>query len=796
MSIADHGYHMYTTIKKTTVEKDIGVVIDDKMTFSDHLAEKINKANKIRSQVDVESRVYQANDKGDADSHNKGPPDVAEVDSKELSKEWLGIDTPCKIRSRESLSAIKRATTVHCKTVIANISCQIQAGSFYPVRLQSYCPSNGKVRGKHVGCFVDSRENRILRGHAGQLKRNTPTLCSDICYQRGYIYSGVQYGKECFCGNEEIPLQMKVADSLCNMPCTGDSHLKCGDYLHINIYQTGLAKYVPQALKGPSSAGRNIPVRIVFILTVNGRAMRQLSRLVKALYHKDHYFFIHVDSRQDYLFREVLKLEEQFDNIHVSRYRLSTIWGGASLLKILLHCMQQVLQIKSWNWDFVINLSESDYPIKKNEELVSFLTNNKERNFLKSHGHDTNRFLQKQGLDRTFLECETHMWRIGERRLPLAKISWWEALRRFIPTPCCLLSHSSILFSATHASASLSRTTTFMLRTGRGTTPGLESYWENRYHHEDKPSSNNDAALTLYHAGARLSTQSLSHLITTEKNDCAIYATSVLQAYSYHVSDTFKGVVIQFVGTISGQGTFHLETWIFPHVKYRLPFEKPNHRLTDLEVGTDFDVKEQVFRNFGGAMGPNSDVTVATRWSGGVTGDERVVSHNFELRKPLLPGSWMMRVLIDNVVIASHSFLILPLQFVQGRQISVKEARMLHKGPSEPYTNADLSHSSLLLSLGQPGNSSAQEVSALHSHLHGPKLSNWIDNLVTRFYTIQDSCYIPSQHVPECVHVLLDSCTKNIWSSQSPDPKSHLGEIDPKTGKIVDSYRIGNSEFR
>ncbi|KAG7155492.1 hypothetical protein Hamer_G024702, partial [Homarus americanus] len=47
------GYHMYTTIKKTTVEKDIGVVIDDKLTFSDHLAEKINKANKIMREVDT-----------------------------------------------------------------------------------------------------------------------------------------------------------------------------------------------------------------------------------------------------------------------------------------------------------------------------------------------------------------------------------------------------------------------------------------------------------------------------------------------------------------------------------------------------------------------------------------------------------------------------------------------------------------------------------------------------------------------------------------------------------------------
>lgn len=52
----------------------------------------------------------------------------------------------------------------------------------------------GKMRGKHMGCFIDSRESRILRGHATQLKRNTPSICCDICYQRGYVYAGVQYG--------------------------------------------------------------------------------------------------------------------------------------------------------------------------------------------------------------------------------------------------------------------------------------------------------------------------------------------------------------------------------------------------------------------------------------------------------------------------------------------------------------------------------------------------------------------------------------------------------------------------
>ena len=38
---------MQGTIITTRKEKDIGVIIDDKLTFSDHLAEKINKANSI-----------------------------------------------------------------------------------------------------------------------------------------------------------------------------------------------------------------------------------------------------------------------------------------------------------------------------------------------------------------------------------------------------------------------------------------------------------------------------------------------------------------------------------------------------------------------------------------------------------------------------------------------------------------------------------------------------------------------------------------------------------------------------
>ena len=37
------------------------------------------------------------------------------------------------------------------------------------------------------------------------------------------------------------------------------------------------------------------PVRVVFMLTVHGRSLRQVKRLLKSIYHSNHYYYFHVD---------------------------------------------------------------------------------------------------------------------------------------------------------------------------------------------------------------------------------------------------------------------------------------------------------------------------------------------------------------------------------------------------------------------------------------------------------------------------------------------------------------------
>ncbi|XP_007543459.1 xylosyltransferase 1 [Poecilia formosa] len=160
------------------------------------------------------------------------------------------------------------------------------------------------------------------------------------------------------------------------------------------------------------------PVRIAFVLVIHGRASRQFQRLFKAIYHTSHFYYIHVDQRSNYLHRQVQALASQYPNVRVTPWRMATIWGGASLLTMYLRSMADLLAMRDWSWDFFINLSAADYPIRNNNQLVAFLSKFRDLNFIKSHGRDNARFIRKQGLDRLFYECDTHMWRLGDRKIP------------------------------------------------------------------------------------------------------------------------------------------------------------------------------------------------------------------------------------------------------------------------------------------------------------------------------------------------------------------------------------------
>lgn len=72
--------------------------------------------------------------------------------------------------------------------------------------------------------------------------------------------------------------------------------------------------------------------------------------------------------RSNYLHRQVLQFASQYPNVRVTPWRMATIWGGASLLSTYLQSMQDLMEMKDWMWDFFINLSAADYPIRYSDE--------------------------------------------------------------------------------------------------------------------------------------------------------------------------------------------------------------------------------------------------------------------------------------------------------------------------------------------------------------------------------------------------------------------------------------------
>ena len=58
-------------------------------------------------------------------------------------------------------------------------------------------------------------------------------------------------------------------------------------------------------------------------------------------------------------------MAEDYENVRLVKKRYATIWGGASLLSMHLQCMRELLEDnQDWDWDYFINLSESDFPVK------------------------------------------------------------------------------------------------------------------------------------------------------------------------------------------------------------------------------------------------------------------------------------------------------------------------------------------------------------------------------------------------------------------------------------------------
>ncbi|KAF4554906.1 Hypothetical protein D9617_3g019750 [Elsinoe fawcettii] len=93
----------------------------------------------------------------------------------------------------------------------------------------------------YQGCAPDNVGTRTLTGYSNVYNTDQGTTSVDTCIAKckGYQYMGLEYGKQCFCGNS-IPTDRVPSSTTygqCNMPCAGNSSQICGGGSQLSLYK-------------------------------------------------------------------------------------------------------------------------------------------------------------------------------------------------------------------------------------------------------------------------------------------------------------------------------------------------------------------------------------------------------------------------------------------------------------------------------------------------------------------------------------------------------------------------------
>jgi hypothetical protein len=121
------------------------------------------------------------------------------------------------------------------------------------VVVQAIHLTRGAIEHPNKGCFQDSASQRMLIGPSFTSDEMTPQLCNQWCSDQQYRFSGVEYGRECFCDWTYTAYPGSESEA-CTMPCAGDPTTTCGGPNALRVYDTYGVEY-PTPVNGFPARG-------------------------------------------------------------------------------------------------------------------------------------------------------------------------------------------------------------------------------------------------------------------------------------------------------------------------------------------------------------------------------------------------------------------------------------------------------------------------------------------------------------------------------------------------------------
>ena len=83
----------------------------------------------------------------------------------------------------------------------------------------------------------------------------TVEKCKELCLNSSFAYAGVQYSRQCFCG-DTAPT---ITATNCDMKCVGNRDQICGGFWAMNVYSTSTKAYsCEHPAKSPESFDKTL----------------------------------------------------------------------------------------------------------------------------------------------------------------------------------------------------------------------------------------------------------------------------------------------------------------------------------------------------------------------------------------------------------------------------------------------------------------------------------------------------------------------------------------------------------
>lgn len=121
-------------------------------------------------------------------------------------------------------------------------------------------------------------------------------------------------------------------------------------------------------------------VRIAYFIMLHHKP-DAFKEMFQKIYTRDQFYLIHIDRKAKAELTEEIQLYLiHFPNVYILE-SMNIVSGGFSMIQAELNAMEYLLNV-SHDWDYFINLSGEDYPLKSQNIIRKFLTVNNGRNYL------------------------------------------------------------------------------------------------------------------------------------------------------------------------------------------------------------------------------------------------------------------------------------------------------------------------------------------------------------------------------------------------------------------------------